>query len=65
MQNLKENFNATSQFIARSKRKVKKVTQNDYDKSALNAFHKLGYHISHNLISTFSSYPFFVCGQNH
>ena len=64
-QNLKENFNATSQFIVLSKRKAKKVTQNDYDKLALNAFHKLDYHIPHNMISTFSGYPFFFCDQDH
>ena len=42
-----------------SKRKAKKVAQNDYEKLALNAFHKLDYHILHNMISTFSGYPFF------
>ena len=47
------NFNATNQFIVLSKRKAKKVTQNDYDKLALNAFHKLDCHIPHNMISTF------------
>ena len=60
-----QNYNATSQFIVLSKRRAKKVTQNDYDKLALNAFHKLDYHIPHNMISTFSDYPFFFCGQDH
>ena len=57
------NFNATNQFIVLSKRKAKKVTQNDYDKLALNAFHKLDYHIPHNMISTFSGYPFFFVAR--
>ena len=49
----------TSQFIVLSKRKAKKVNQNNYDKLALNAFHKLDYDIPHNMISTFSGCPFF------
>ena len=45
--------------------KAKEVTQNDFDKLVLNAFHKLDYHIPHNMISTFSGYAFFFCVQDH
>ena len=37
-QNLKESFNVTSCFIVLSKRKVRKVTQNDYDKLAFSGY---------------------------